>query len=365
MSTNDNSQNREALLRLVNLVRPALANQSYIPAWTHVAFDGKSASCYNDISGISVACSLDLRACVPGELLVKALQSFNAEQVLVQQSKGESLIVSSGRSKLKLPMLELNAFDFEFPTDRAPEIELSDDILAGITKCKLSIGADPTQPAQMGVTLETDDKGYAVLLSTDNFSISRYQSRTKIKLPGDAPVILPTFFCEQLVVLAKAFSEAPIVLRVLAGALLVTFGTEAQLFTKTVVDVEPLDFDRILKKNVELSKIKDLVAPIPDSFDSSFGRALLVLSQEVDKVTTVSWDGKRIKLKSSSQAGDSDDVLPFDGPEGLADPVEFHIDPSLVIRASKACTHMALQPKVLVLSDEAGKFVHLIAHCSA
>jgi DNA polymerase III sliding clamp (beta) subunit (PCNA family) len=364
--TEKTSTNREALVKIAALVRPALATQAYIPALTHIKFDGNFASAYNDISAIMVRASVDVSCCLPGELLIRSLNSFSAESIAFQEStKDKAVVLSSGRSKLKLPVLGNEAFPFELPdTKKAHEIVLDASIMKGIDRCLLSVGNDPTHPAQMGVTLDADDKGNAILYSTDNFTISRYATKTKIDLPGDSPVILPTFFCSQLVALSKAFPEDEVVLLLLPGALLVEFGKNARLFNKTLVDLEPLDFPRIFDKHCKLTGLKERLFKIPDTWDAAFGRAMLVLSGEVDKATKVTVSEDNIKIHSTSPMGDSDDSMSHEG-ENLDAPAEpFYIDPALVIRASKACGLMAFNEKALSLADAEAQFTHLIAYCS-
>ena len=355
--------NREALVKIAQLVRPALANQAYIPALTHIKFDGEYATTFNDVSSISVRAAIEVRRCVPGDLLIRALGSFGGESIAFQEGKDSTIVLSSGRSKIKLPTLGLAAFPFKFDVNAGlSEFDLDASIMKGIERCLLSVGNDPTHPAQMGVTLDVDGKGNAVLFSTDNFTISRYQTKTKIKLPGDTPVILPTFFCEQAVGLAKTFKDEKPLLVLQDSGLLIEFGKSASLFTKTLVDLEPLDFPRIVEKHCKLSGLKDQLEPIPDGFDGALGRAMLVLSGEVDKVTKITMSDAGMKLNSSSAMGDSDDSMPFDGQDAPEEP--FYIDPGLLARAAKVCASMALLPKVVVLTDSDAQFVHLVAHCS-
>ena len=364
--TDKTTTNREALVKIAALVRPALATQAYIPALTHIRFGGEFASAYNDISAIMVKAAIDVQCCLPGELLIKALNSFGAESIAIQETaKDNAVVLSSGRSKLKIPTLPFDAFPLNLPdTKKASEIVLDASILKGIERCLMSVGNDPTHPAQMGVTLDADDKGNAILYSTDNFTISRYQAKSKIELPGDSPVILPTFFCQQLVTLSKAFPEEEVVLVMVPGALLVEFGKMAKLFNKTLVDLEPLDFPRIFDKHCKVSSLKDRLGKIPDSWDSAFNRAMLVLSGEVDKVTKITVGEETIKLHSTSTMGDSDDSMSHDI-EHLDAPAEpFYIDPSLVLRASKACGLMTFNEKALALADAETQFIHLIAYCS-
>lgn len=366
------STNREALLRIVSLVRPALATQTFIPAYNHIAFDGDYALTHNDISAISIKCPFPDPCCVPGELLIRALGSFSAESVALQRSgNDQSLLVVSGRSRLKVPTMPLKSFPFTLPEPESSgeAIPLTPEIIDAISQCLISAGNNPNHPATMGVTLDMDEDGSALLFATDNCTISRYSTEQGIKLPGDAPIILPTFFCNQLIALTKAFPDLSkfITLYAMPGALLVEFGDdagrpEATLFSKTIDDLEPLDFPKIIKKHIDVTRVDKLLGKIPDAFDAAFSRQLLVLGSEVDKVTQVQYDDGTMKLRSSSQVGESDESFAFDGPESKFD---FHIDPVLVIRGSKSCDKIALGEKVLVMAGSKDRFVHIIAHVSA
>lgn len=363
----DNSTNREALLKTANLVKAALASAAYIPALTHIAFDGEYATAYNDISAIAVRAKLAVERCIPGDLLIRALSSFGADKVLFQEDKDGALIVSSGRGRVKLPTLELKAFPYHPPEPKnergAVALAIDASILKGIERCLMSVNNDPTHPAQMGVTLDCDKSGNAVLFSTDNFTISRYQTKTEVELPGDAPVILPRFFCEQLVSLARAFPEEKIKLWLLGGALFAEFGGEAELFSKTPAELEPLNFPGIVSKHVQLDKLKDQLFSIPNAWDSAFTRALLVLGSEDDKATKITLDGGNIHLHSSSAMGDADDQIAYDADK--SDPDQpFYVDPTYVVRATKACTMLGFTERVLIMADADLRFVHIVAHCA-
>jgi hypothetical protein len=360
-----NSTNREHLVKVAALVRPALATRDYLPALMNIKFDGKLAVAYDDIHAIGVRSTLDLGCCIPGELLIRALGSFSADQIMLQPGdKENSVVLSSGRSKVKLPTLPNGSFPFKWPSiSEADEVALDAAILKGIERCLISVGNDPTHPAQMGVTLDVSEKGHAVLFSTDNATISRYQTKTKIKLPADVPVIMPRFFCEQLVSLAKAFPEEPLQLFLHDGALRVDFGDAARLFTKLPVNPEPLDFPRMIAKHCPTKDLSDLVKPIPDSFDASLGRALLVLGTEVDKATRITIVDGLLKMHSTSKMGDSDDSMKYEG-EWSGDNDNFHVDPGLLARASKVCGFIGFTERVTVLSDKEAQFMHLVAHCA-
>jgi hypothetical protein len=314
-----------------------------------------------------VRCKADVGRCVPGDLLIRGLGSFGGDEISMQTGTNQELVLSSGRgAKVKLPTLELKAFPYQPPEVNAKTdapIRIDAGILKGIERCLMSVNNDPTHPAQMGVTLDSDDNGDALLFSTDNFTISRYQTKTEVRLPGDTPVILPRFFCEQLVSLSRAFPEEKIDLFLLGGALFATFGEAAELFSKTPVDLEPLDFPTMMGKHVKLKGLKDQLFPIPDAWESAFARAMLVLGSEDDKAVEVTLGKDRIQLLSKSPMGEADDEMKYEGAED--DPDEpFHVDPGLIIRASKACAMMGFTKRVVILADKDLAFTHIIAHCS-
>lgn len=350
---------RETLLRSLGLSRPAVAGQSYIPSLTHIAFDGAMAMAYNDINAIAVRTPLDIECCLPADLLTKGLNSISADAVDIEMAEGHVTIVA-GRSKLKVPFLPLDSFPLKVPRsrDKKASFQVKSEILKGIDKCLSGVGTDPTHPSQMGITLEPTKDG-AVLYSTDNITISRYVTDQPITLPNDSPIILPTFFCTQLLSLAKAFPDEEVEVEIHAGALVARMGDQAILLTRGLVDDEPVDFERIIARYLEGNSVQDISAQIPDGFDPALARALLVLEDVPDKATKLHVKRKQLRLFSASERGEAADTLDFK----FEDVEAFSIDPLLVSRASKLCTHVAFLPKVLLLS--AGDFLHMIAHVSA
>jgi hypothetical protein len=275
------------------------------------------------------------------------------------------MMISSGRAKLKLPALAATDFPFTGPTakDEYDPVPLTDEVLEAIKKCLPNVGTDPTHPAQMGVTLDQSD-GKAVLFSTDNHTISRCATKSKIDLPGGTPIILPTFFCDQMLSLSRAFPNDPVDLQVYAGALRVTFGKKAWVFTRTLDDVNPLDMPMIISKYLDIDKLGKDSVPIPETFDAAWQRALLVLATEADKSTEISEDNIGIRMFSRSALGEVEDLLEY--PQHAFVPSKaFYVDPALVIRGSKQCARIALYDKAFCMTSGDGLFMHMIAHCAA
>lgn len=359
--TDKTSTEREALLKVCSLVRPALHAQDYVPALQTICFDGKHATAFNDKAAISIRFEAEIQRCIPGEFLIRALSSFGAKEVSFTEGKDGAVKLSSGRSNVKVPTLALDAFPLQWPEKDGKELDLDASILKGIARCLLNVSGDPTHVEAMGVTLDTVD-GRAVLYSTDSFTISRYTTDTKLKLPGDAPVVLPTFFCEQLLALSRHFDKEEVLLIIRADSLEAQFGKSARLFTKTLMDTEALDFPGKLKALLKVDNLKKELVDIPDSFDSALQRALLVLQGEQDKSTAINLKDSSFVMSSSSPMGDADDMLKFDGDIDFGAPTELCIDPSLVARGAKACALMGFMPRALVMCDAEAQFVHVVAY---
>lgn len=347
---------RSSLSEAVSLVKAALSNQPFVPALSHLVFDGASVTAYNDISAISVRTEVDLECCVPGELLIKTLSSLGGSEVVLTHSE-EALVVACGRAKVKLPTLPLDVFPFSMPEFEGKGLLLNSSILQGIAACLPGSGNDPTHPAQMGVTMSPVDDLIG-LYSTDNFTISRYLANSTISIPGDVPIILPMFFCQQLLSLSKAYQNQVVRLMVRPDFLLAEVGDHVSLYTKVAVQVEPLDFERVLSKHLgSEDDLEDALREIPDGFDAAIDRALMVVSSDIDKATTITLAKGKMKLDTSSGTAEASDSFAYksDFEE------EVHVDPTFIARSLKIGTRMAILEDSLIITD-GGSFLHLISY---
>lgn len=372
---NDTTANRSALLKAATMVRPAVATQGYIPALTHISLDGEWATAFNDRMAIAVRCDADIKRLVPGTLLVQGLASFGSREVLFHQDGDASFVMKAGRAKVKLPTLPLKDFPFDWPKRFGGyEIDISGDMVKAIKRCLLSVNKDATQPAQTGVTFDVDD-GQAVFYSTDNGSVSRAKSTTDVSLPGDAPVIMPLEFCEQLIDLMEAFPKHCNVFMALGHGYLeaqfVEYDPEderwkedgllvARLFTRIPVDLDPLDFPKIIKRHCgDLSTLSKRTTSVPDTFDAALGRALLVLGNETHKRVTVKVDDGVMHMHARSDFGDTDDSLQID----LSNIGPVPMEAFFVARGLKQTNRIGITDTVTILvGGDRGEFLHMVAH---
>lgn len=350
---------RKDLINIAALVKPALASAAYIPALTHIMFDGKRACAFNDVAAIWVNAQFGYEGCLPGELFIKALNSFKGDTVGLDRLNDGQTLITSGRSKIKLPTMEVA--DYPQPKlklDKAWEIVIDPDLIKGIRSCLISVNDDKAHPAQMGVTLDADLKGNALLFSTDNVTISRYKTTTAVELPNGAPIILPTFFCQMLIELWSVWSEDA-ALYIGADFIAAEFGDNATLFSRVIADLEPMEFEPTVARIIDPASVKKKSVTIPDQWEAAFERAMLVLSGEVVKATHVKLKDGKLALESDSAMGTADDRMEFDDKDAE---LNAHVDPQLILRGSKAAAAVAFTPKATVLSSEKGEFIHIIAH---
>jgi hypothetical protein len=119
----------------------------------------------------------------------------------------------------------------------------------------------------------------------------------------------------------------------------------------------------MFKKHLKVKgNLTEELVKIPDAFDAALQRSLLVLGAEEDKAVKIEITDKGFDMLSEGM-GEADDHLEAKD-VSFNSPDEFHLDPQLVARAMKTATHMGFGATVLILSDAAANFVHLIAYCT-
>lgn len=350
--------NREDLLKTATLLRPALAVQSYIPAYQHIRFGEGVAVAYNDIMGVSLTCDAGkaIKACVPGEPLLRVLSSFNTKTVDLLM-KGDTLHIKSGRSTVKLPTLPYEDFTArnEMPKDCSAHV-LHEPITDGIRQClQFSGSGSAAHPSTLGVTIQSED-GCVVLYATDDATITASHTGVEAEVPR---TLLPGFFCEQLLSMRKSLRGAAQLL-ITPKALFVDFEAGV-VFTKTQPAAEPLDFPRVMERCVDRQFLEEDAGPIPADLEAALQRAIMVVQSSRRPRTRVMFNGSNMELLSEGDVGHSEDALPYEGRPALD---QFSVDPHILARALKVCDAMAVGKEALVLMTEDAQFLHLISYLS-
>lgn len=351
-----NSIKRADLLDALNTVKPALGKAVFVPVLSHFNFSGSHVTAYDDSIAISVPCELDINCAVPGDVFLRLLGSLTAESVSLGLDAG-TLLVKAGKSRLKVPTLPPEAFVFKEKGHGDSEAFVaSEEFMDALELCLISVGVDPTHPAQMGVTLINDGDEYT-LYSTDNVTISRFQLDEDLGVMHDrGAVILPTEFCRQLAALSKALDILPSI-ALHERVVFARFGEKALLFGKLVADEKPMDFASVFKRLLG-AHAKVQRHELPPQWDSVFGRACVIVNPQ-HPVTSIEVDGDGMTIESKSSMGEVREEVALDDAPTLP---RFLIDPAHVVRASKVCSHVAFLRDALMMTK--GDFTHLISHCS-
>ena len=350
----ENTIDRAALLTALNRTKPAISTQAFIPILNHFLFDGESVTSYNDISAISVLCEVEMHGCLPADLLIKTLQSMTTETVCFKCFE-EQTIITAGKSKVKLPTRHEKDFPISFKELLGEPLAIfmaREQMLGGLKKCLLSVGTDTGHPEHMGVTIVPRySDTQAALYSSDNITLSKYIFESDSNYHD--PIFLPTFFCNQLLALANTSDGVKIEIH--PGALIAVFSDGTLLFTKSPNDTEPSDFEKVIGRFVNYENLS--FHEIPDLFDSSFERAILVQANEMPRRTRMTLDADTLTLASYSKSGEAFDEMQFRG-----EYIKFNIDPMFVKRVLPITSQISLLPRVVALSDADQNFLHLIAH---
>lgn len=335
-----------------------LADQDFIAILQHFAFDEDTVIAYNDAAACKLKFTTGLKCTVPGMLLIKVLNTLNTEEFeLVDKQEQNQVVLKSGRSNVKLPRLPFEDFVFKMPEITEKAIPLHPSIIDGLRRCLNSVSNNPTKPEFTGVTFIIKQKSIT-LYASNGLSISRFilNENFPLKLTEEVHVILPKFFCEQLVNLHSVYvgkdCEAP--MQISAKWAMVELGNNS-IFTR-VIEHKPPKFEEAF--NLYCPKLEDMVLwDIPVELEAVVERAVLFLDPKENVTTsTITVKENEISIKTASSIGVSHDTIELTENAGN---FTLQVDPTLLLKAFKICKRMTIQPKVIILEND--NYVQLIA----
>ena len=345
---------RSELLSVLNTIKPGLTTYDFIPILSCFCFDNDTITAYNDLIAMSVKCDTGIEGGVSGSVLLSLLSKSAAKNLEVVSADKNKLVGKLGRTKLSLPMLPKEDFLFELPDEkRLVSFSLTKDFHNGIKMCMPSINTDPTHTEQMGISVDITDKRTHIC-STDNITVSRYKLKKTIKSKKSRQFILPKPFCEQLLKFS-ADSDSPIKLSIYKTFAVVDFEDGGFLFTKLYTSPTALDYSSIF--DTHKKSIKGCTDAAPKTLKACTERSLILLSKELDKITTVVVTSENVTMKTDTALGKAVDR--FKMSNTVSDELTYSINPELVLRYLGLCTHMSFSDDVVVLTGD--RFVHLIS----
>jgi hypothetical protein len=357
---------RDALIKKLENVAPALAVNQLIPLLSHFWFTGKYLMAFNDQIALAVPFRSDFKGAVSPKIL-ELLRASSGYDELTITWEGTNLIIKddSGATNIKMAMLEPR-FVFKMPEPKEAKSRKREPVLRAVAHCLISIGTDTSSVEQLGVTIEPSDKGTLVFYSTDDHTISRAFA----KVEGYAPPrsILPGLFCEQMLRLERqADEEAPefsFEVDKREGTkdgpgperyALYSVG-EILLYGRLLETRNPLNFASIMAYNLPSNRpLGSALFDVPETFRSALERASIVCDAE-RKPTRITVRSGKMTLRSASEREAVEDVIK--ALPKLQIDVDVSIDAKLIRRGS-AFEKMLITERCVIMAS--GNRLYLVA----
>lgn len=299
---------RQEVLSTLKHLLPALSPLDLVPVLQHFCFDGKNVLTYNDVIAIEAKMSIGFSGTLPANRFYKLLDSFNAGTFVVSK-ENEVATITCGKSKATLPSLSVDSFVYKKPKDEgSTEIVLNHALIKAFKIVLLSVGDDPIQTWQMGVSIGKSVAGNAKalsLFSTDGRSITHAEVECYGAENIKDPISLPTQFVKQIVTHADS-GEVLVI-----GDKQVTIQT-SELFIAT----------KILRSS--FARISDAVSSfgtsdclsscaLPEGLASACTRALVIAGSEKAPSLMLECRDNLLRVFSQTSFGSTDDDLSCDG----------------------------------------------------
>lgn len=286
---------RKELVDKLNSLRPAIAEQGLIPELSHIWFTGKSVRAFNGGLGIRRPLKLDFECGLPGKMLLDLVGTSSLDKVSLEQSEDNEVLVSMGKSKVKLASMPSDGavwpFPSKFPKDKTT-IKLTAPVLDALDKLKFVKLNKPALVIHNGVLIVPMEGGKgADLFSTDSNSIARVAvNDVKFK----ERILIDWRFGEQI---AKLFN--PGVRLLVERDQLVVGGVDGIIMGTNRMEV-PDSPD--VKATFEKAYQSEKHVAIPKGFATALERAAIIAGTE-DPLIAIDVDGKTMVVRASFAHG--------------------------------------------------------------
>jgi hypothetical protein len=305
---------RAELSAKLETLAPALLPDAVVPALGMVWFLGDRAMAYNDVISISVPLETKFTGAVPGLTLIKVIKASLAKTVEVLPGKN-SIEVKAARTRLKLALSDPETFAFTMPEVKnytGLDFDHGRSFIQALDHLMLSVGDDPLQPDQCGVTLiqAGDD---TLLYATNRSTISHAKLHGFNFLQDGERVILPTAFCQQMITFMESESMGLCIDQDQGHACF--HAGEVKVWGRLLASKDPLDFvgvaGNFLPEDITLF-------PVPKNLNRTVDR-ILVVADDKELSMTMSVRNSRCHFELSSAHGEIFDSVPLpDHPEASA-----------------------------------------------
>lgn len=338
--------NREALLKVLQDVSPAIAKSELVRERTHLWFSGGFVYAFDGGLGIRVPMpAAPAWECgVSGRVLLNLLRTSGQDKVFLDLD-GMDLVLQMGKSKVRLASLDAGRRPWSFPDKiKGGEVlELTPELMEAFKKASLVRTANPDYTIQYGVVL-ISEAGETLLIATDKRSLVQVTVQQDSKLKN--PVLLPWLFVKAI----RDLVTVPAKLHIMSDCLMVE-SNGVQICSSKLNYPEDADLLGTVESHLPDD---DVFVPLPVGLKPVLDRAA-ILGGEADLDIAVS--GKAISLSGKWVVGSITEklVLEQETIKGSG-----HFTASYINRGLELATSFYLGSRSLVLTDDDGSFLYVV-----
>lgn len=328
---------RKALVSILELLKPALADQSVVPIYMNYCFTGKTVYATNGNLGIIGPCTIDTEpfSCV-GDTMLGLLRACRVEDVQIEFDKeNNEILILAGKTKMRLAYLGGEEFLFEEPEDEPWDVvlDLDDRLMNGIEISLTTSTRDNAQPALMGITLDTGD-GIS-LYSSDGEAITHFLI-DGANYGKEATYVIPNEFMESVLRIARRDKSVNGKLFASEDWAMAEIEGDYRVYGRILHPEDPLDFVGQIEQHMGTEEPPWVKTP--RGLEHALDRARVV-AEPVSKPTSVKVTDGKMKLFTSTDMGEVRDVLNIAGDHPDA---EANVNAALMARSLAVCSELAV-----------------------
>jgi DNA polymerase III sliding clamp (beta) subunit (PCNA family) len=333
---------RSDLVKLLELVAPALSDTNLVPVYSCFMFKPKTISAYNDMIGIVAKGGVGPEPfAVTGKIILELLQNSRAAEATLQLT-ADDVVVKTGKSTARLPFFTEKDFLFDEPDEQwAGTVVINDEVIKGIETCLTTSSKDRTQEAFMGVCFNFNIGKHLHLFSCDGDAITKYV--TDGPATGKGAYTAPNEFCEALLKICHDTDTVTGKLTINGNWAKATVDSGFVVYGRIIDNSNPLDHMKLI--NQSLNGDPTFVT-MPLGLHDALARARVLADIENGK-TIMTVTGGNLNLYTNTHMGDVKDDMKCKGhPDTKAT-----VHASLVQRSLAYCNEISISDRVTAYRD--------------
>lgn len=197
---------KDELLKGTGIVSGAVSQKSTLPQLSNLLFDAKESSLTLAATDLEVAAKTVIRAQVlkeggitlPGKLIIDIIKKLPQQEIEIEVSENEKVIVKSGKTKYSLVGLSKSEFPVAVDFEGGKTFKIATAMLKDmITKTKFAISLDETRYVLNGIYFLIE-KGKAIMVSTDGKRLAYISKENAVDKKISSTFIIPSKAIEEL-----------------------------------------------------------------------------------------------------------------------------------------------------------------------